>query len=121
MCKDAGIGLYYTMESYINGLMLGHCYATGKKVLEELHEGVYSSHIGGRAPAVTAIRTSYYWPSLHEDAMNLLRSAPQMRKMSEIRPHPANAHHPLTLIVSLLPFATWGMDILGPFPKATCQ
>ena len=28
---------------------------------------------------------------------------------------------PLTAIHSPLPFATWGMDILGPFPKATGQ
>ena len=28
---------------------------------------------------------------------------------------------PLTSIVSPLPFATWGMDILGPFPNATGQ
>jgi len=28
---------------------------------------------------------------------------------------------PLTAIHSPLPFTTWGMDILGPFPKATGQ
>ena len=44
----------------------------GKKILEELHEGVCSTHAGGRALAVIAIRTGYYWPSLREDAMTLL-------------------------------------------------
>jgi len=32
----------------------------GKKILEELYEGICNSHIGGRALAVTAIRTRYY-------------------------------------------------------------
>ena len=32
----------------------------GKKILEELHEGIYSTHIGGRTLAVTAIRIGYY-------------------------------------------------------------
>jgi len=29
--------------------------------------------------------------------------------------------NPLTPILSPLPFATWGMDILGSFPKASGQ
>ena len=36
----------------------------GKQVLEELHKGICSSHLGGRALGVTALRTGYYWPSL---------------------------------------------------------
>ena len=36
----------------------------GKKIHKELHEGVCSSHIGGRTLAVTAIHTGYYWPSM---------------------------------------------------------
>jgi len=41
--------------------------------------------------------------------------------MSEIRSRLVAAHHPLMPIVSPLPFTTWGMDILGPFPKAMGQ
>jgi len=41
----------------------------GRKILEELHEGVCSTHAGGRALVVTTMRTSYYWPSLWKDAM----------------------------------------------------
>ena len=32
----------------------------GKKIMEELYEGVCSSYIGGRALVVTAIRIGYY-------------------------------------------------------------
>jgi len=38
--------------------------ADGKRILEELYEGIFSSHAGSRALAITAIRTGYYWPSL---------------------------------------------------------
>jgi len=31
-------------------------------------QGGVRSHIGGRALAVMAICTNYYWPNLHEDA-----------------------------------------------------
>ena len=41
--------------------------------------------------------------------------------MSEIRPHRAQAYHPLKPIISPLPFTTWVMDTLGPCPKATGQ
>ena len=40
----------------------------GRKILEELYEGICSAHTGGQTLAVTAIRTDYYWPSLHKDA-----------------------------------------------------
>jgi len=42
----------------------------------------------------------------------------QVPKVAAIQQLPTT---PLTPIVSPLPFATWGMDILGPFPKATRQ
>jgi len=46
----------------------------GKKIIEELHKGIYSTHTRGRTLAVTAIRTGYYWRTLREDAMTLART-----------------------------------------------
>jgi len=100
--------------------MPGHCYALemGRKILEELHEAVCSSQIAGRALAVTAIQTGYYWPSLREDAMTLVRTYDKCQKFTTNQRWPTK---PLTPIISPLPFAIWGMDILEPFPKATGQ
>jgi len=36
----------------------------GRRLLEELHEGICSTHAGGCALAVMAIHIDYYWPSL---------------------------------------------------------
>lgn len=57
----------------------------GKKIVEELHEGICSSHIGGHALAVIVIRTGYYWPSLHEDAMSLVCIYDKCQKFAPIQ------------------------------------
>ena len=57
----------------------------GKKILEELHEGVCSSYTGGGALAAIAIRIGYYWLSLREDAMNLIRICLREDAMNLIR------------------------------------
>jgi len=90
----------------------------GQKVLEEIYEGVCSSHIGGGALMVDAIQMGYYWPSLCEDDMNLVRKYEKCQKFTLVQRKPTN---PLIPIVRPLPFATLGIDILGPFPKATWQ
>ncbi|XP_056691678.1 uncharacterized protein [Spinacia oleracea] len=43
----------------------------GKEILDDFHQGLCSSHIGGRALAEKALRTGYYWPTLREDALAL--------------------------------------------------
>ena len=61
-------------RSYARPLLRYITPEVGKKILDELHEGMCSFHIGGHALAVMAIRTGYYWPSLREDALNLART-----------------------------------------------
>jgi len=39
----------------------------------------------------------------------------------EIRPHPITSHNTIDANRQSPPFVTWGMDILGPFPKAIGQ
>ena len=77
--------------------------AEGKRILEELHEGICSTHAGGRVLAVTAIRTNYYWPSLLEDAMTLVRTCDKCQKFTPIQRVPSTTMMPM---VSPLSFAT---------------
>ncbi|XP_068498225.1 uncharacterized protein [Phaseolus vulgaris] len=37
------------------------------RIMEELHEGICGSHIGGRSLASKAIRAGYYCPTIRED------------------------------------------------------
>ncbi|GJR32195.1 reverse transcriptase domain-containing protein [Tanacetum coccineum] len=42
-------------------------------VLREIHEGSCSMHSGPRSVVAKAIRTGYYWPTMHMDAQKLIR------------------------------------------------
>lgn len=83
----------------------------GAEVLDDIHQGQCGSHIGARSLAEKTLRTGYYWPTLREDAANLVKHA-------NIHQKPANQLSP---VLSPLPFAKWGVDILGPFPQASGQ
>ncbi|XP_073137334.1 uncharacterized protein [Henckelia pumila] len=68
-------------------------------VLREIHEGICGNHLGGRALAGKALRQGYFWPTMKQDAIELAKHSPGKS----------------------LPFAQWGMDLVGPFPPATGQ
>nr|XP_021851941.1 uncharacterized protein LOC110791498 [Spinacia oleracea] len=84
----------------------------GKEILDDLHQGLCSSHIGGRALAEKALRTGYYWPTLREDALAMVQKCDKCQRFAHLIHRPA---HPLTPIMSPIPFAKWGMDLLGPY------
>jgi len=110
-------GILYK-RSYARPLLRYVASAEGKRILEELHEGICSSHAGGCALAIMTRRTSYYWRSLWEDAMTLVQTCDKYQKFAPIQRAPSTT---ITPIISPLPFTTWGMDRLDPFSKATGQ
>ncbi|GJU51535.1 reverse transcriptase domain-containing protein [Tanacetum coccineum] len=81
----------------------------------ELLEGVlYSMHAGPRSVVAKAMRLGYYWPTMHQDARNMIRTC----KDCQIhRPVPRNPQQPLTPITAPWLFYKWGIDIAGPFPE----
>ncbi|GJY15508.1 reverse transcriptase domain-containing protein [Tanacetum coccineum] len=83
-------------------------------VLREIHEGSCSMHSGPRSVVAKAIRTGYYWPTMHTDAQKLIR---ECNDCQIHRPVPRNPQQNLTPITSLWPFYKWGIDIAGPFPE----
>ena len=44
-----------------------------KYILEEIHEGVCGDHAGPRSLVSKVIRTSYFWPTLKADAVELVK------------------------------------------------
>ncbi|XP_056685738.1 uncharacterized protein [Spinacia oleracea] len=77
--------------------------------------GLCSSHIGGRDLAEKALRIGYYWPTLKEDALNLVKRCDKCQRFAHLIRRPAQR---LTPITSPIPFAKWGMDLLGPYMTA---
>ncbi|GKA74495.1 reverse transcriptase domain-containing protein, partial [Tanacetum coccineum] len=85
-----------------------------KKKARVRYEGSYSMHSGPRSVVANAIRTGYYWPTMHTDARKLIR---ECNDCQVHRPIPRNPQQNLTPITSPWPFYKWGIDIAGPFPE----
>ncbi|KAK3002057.1 hypothetical protein RJ639_021347 [Escallonia herrerae] len=86
--------------------------------LQEVHEEICGQHLGGRTLAQKILRQGYYWPTMQKDAIKFTRRCDQCQKFSPLSHTPVA---PLTSIVSPIPFAVWGMDLLGPFLMASGQ
>ncbi|GJT73057.1 reverse transcriptase domain-containing protein [Tanacetum coccineum] len=71
-------------------------------------------HSGPRFVVAKAIRTGYYWPTMHMDPRKLIR---ECNDCQVHRPVPRNPQQNLTPITSPWPFYKWGIDIARPFPK----
>ncbi|XP_077229834.1 uncharacterized protein LOC143862648 [Tasmannia lanceolata] len=84
--------------------------------LQETHEGICGEHLGGKALAIKILLRGLYWPTLRKDALSLVKKCEKCQKFSPAVHQPPV---PMAPIISPLPFAVWGMDILGPFPPAS--
>nr|GEX45198.1 hypothetical protein [Tanacetum cinerariifolium] len=83
-------------------------------VLREIHEGSCSMHAGPRSVVAKALRSGYYWPTMHIDARNLIRKCNDCQVH---RPVARNSQEKLTRITSPWPFYKLGIDIARPFPE----
>ncbi|GJT31361.1 reverse transcriptase domain-containing protein [Tanacetum coccineum] len=82
-------------------------------VIREIHEGSCSMHAGPRS-VVAKARLGYYWPTMHRDTRDMIRT---YNDCQIHRPVPRNPQQPLTPITALWPFYKWGINIAGPFPE----
>ncbi|GJU68649.1 reverse transcriptase domain-containing protein [Tanacetum coccineum] len=83
-------------------------------VIREIHEGSCSIHTGPRSVVAKAMRLGYYWPTMHRDVQDMIRTCNDCQIH---RPIPRNPQQPLTPITDPWPFYKWGIDIAGPFPE----
>ncbi|RDY09050.1 Retrovirus-related Pol polyprotein, partial [Mucuna pruriens] len=87
-------------------------------VIKEVHEGVYGTHIGGRALASKIARAGYYWSTMKRDCMDYVKKCDKCQRFAEgHKAPPENLHH----VTSPWHFFKWRMDILGPFPPTPGQ
>nr|GEV17560.1 reverse transcriptase domain-containing protein [Tanacetum cinerariifolium] len=83
-------------------------------VIKEIHEGSCNMHAGPRSVVAKALRLGYYWPTMHRDARDMIRTCNDCQIH---RPVTRSPQKPLTPITALWPFYKWGIDIAGPFPE----
>ncbi|XP_027161349.1 uncharacterized protein LOC113762211 [Coffea eugenioides] len=89
----------------------------GRQVLHEIHEGLCGAHVGHRMLARKTLLLGYFWPSLRQDAQNLVLSCPSCQVHAPELHQPSNFMVPIT---SPWPFEQWGTDIIG-HPQANGQ
>ena len=86
-----------------------------KSLLEELHEGICGSHTRGRSLAHKTITQGYWWSNMQREALEYIKKCDQCQQFAPSIHQPSGILNPLS---SSWLFAQWGLDIVGPFPKA---
>jgi hypothetical protein len=86
-----------------------------KNFLFEIHEEICGSHIGGRSLAHRAISRGYWWSYMQADALKYVWECDKCQRFAPMIHQPARELNPLS---SPWPFAQWGLNIVGPLPRA---
>ncbi|XP_062146629.1 uncharacterized protein LOC133854408 [Alnus glutinosa] len=73
-----------------------------KYILKVIHEGVCGSHSGGWMFAHKAIQAGYYWPSMNQDSMEMVRRCERCQRFVRVQ---ANRPAELSSVSSPCPFA----------------
>jgi hypothetical protein len=87
----------------------------GKDILEEIHKGVCGNHASSRTLVSKAFRRAFYWPADLGDAEELFRRCQGCQYFAKKQHVPA---YKLVTIPPTWPFASWGLDMIGPLPTA---
>nr|KYP51927.1 Retrovirus-related Pol polyprotein from transposon 17.6 [Cajanus cajan] len=87
-------------------------------VTREVHEGICGMHSGARTTVAKLLRAGYYWPTMNTDCATFVKKCQSCQRHGNLIHQPAEQLH---CIAPAWPFATWGADILGPFPVAKGQ
>uniref|UniRef100_A0A2N9IDL4 Uncharacterized protein n=1 Tax=Fagus sylvatica TaxID=28930 RepID=A0A2N9IDL4_FAGSY len=88
---------------------------TVQNLLWEIHEGVCGGHTGGRSLAHRGIGQGYWWPYMQKDAAQYVKKCDKCQRFAPSIHQPAASLNPIT---SPWPFSQWGLDIVGPLPRA---
>ena len=83
-----------------------------QEVMAEIYVGVYGAHQSGPKLHMQLKRLGYYWPTMIADCINYARRCQVCQFHGNFLHQPPK---PLPLTTCSWPFATWGMDIIGPF------
>ena len=75
-----------------------------------------SSHMGGHLLTHRAMTQEFWWPQMQKDANEYVQKCEQCQRHAPMIHQPTRNLNPIS---SPWPFAQWGLDIIGPFPRAT--
>ncbi|KAK0591540.1 hypothetical protein LWI29_003551 [Acer saccharum] len=84
-------------------------------ILRSIHSGNCGNHARGVSLAHKTLRQGFYWPTLFADAKRVVERCEACQKIAN------NIRQPPELLQSITspwPFAMWGIDLIGPMPRA---
>ena len=86
------------------------------RVMHTFHSGEEGGHFGTET-TIRKIRVAgYWWPALHKDVKDYIRSCGPCQHSGKPTVHD---HWPLTPILPSGPFVKWGIDFIGPINPAS--
>eukprot|EP00253_Pinus_taeda_P022991 PITA_22991 len=86
-----------------------------KRVLNDCHSGACGGHMSGYATAQKILRVGYFWPSIFKDCILAVRSCHECQIFQQKMRAPAAPLHP---VVTVGPFAKWGIDYVTCNPRS---
>jgi hypothetical protein len=87
----------------------------GCELLAEVHGGECGNHASSCTLVSKAFQHGFYWPTALQDAVELVKNCKTCQFHAKQMHTPAQ---PLQMILPSWPFTVWGLDIVGPFPRA---
>ncbi|XP_071714724.1 uncharacterized protein [Rutidosis leptorrhynchoides] len=84
-------------------------------IIKEMQEGISGLHSGPRSIVAKILRTGYYWPTMHEDKVTLLKTCEPYQIHAKVQNQPKQG---LISVLSAWPFLKWGINVVGPLTEA---
>ncbi|XP_019153548.1 PREDICTED: uncharacterized protein LOC109150025 [Ipomoea nil] len=86
-----------------------------EKIMDEAHRGICAAHQGDHTLARKLVVQGYYWPTMMRDCIEWMSRCGVCQAFARKDTRPATFYTPVT---TAIPFAKWGIDLLGPLPVA---
>ena len=87
----------------------------GRQLINDIHSGECGHHSSSCTLAGKVFRSGFYWPTVLQDAAAIVQSCDACQFHAKQIHQPAEG---LQAIPLSWPFAVWGLDLQGPFPRA---
>ncbi|KAJ9553842.1 hypothetical protein OSB04_017887 [Centaurea solstitialis] len=82
-------------------------------IIHHCHTGPCGGHFGGHITAAKILQSGFYWPTLHRDCHDFVKSCDECQRSGNIS---RRNEMPLNGILEIELFDVWGIDFMGPFP-----
>ncbi|VFQ98118.1 unnamed protein product [Cuscuta campestris] len=90
--------------------------AEAEQVMEEVHAGICSTHQGAYAVSRKITLQGYFWPTIVKDCAEFVRKCKVFQEFQKVPGRPSTNYTPIS---TAIPFARWGVDLVGALPRGT--